>query len=145
MASYFFNQILIARRWGKEWEQNTVKVRYSVSTVADLGGGGGGVGGFGGQACTLFLGLTKGRKNIFSRLPPLSWGLSEQAPHFTLRFESGSVVVEISRLVHITQNSNAERLNDMKMSEYGVSVLIILLLMQTIPSVKLQVFIMCTS
>ena len=45
MASYFFNQILIARRWGKEWEQNTVKVRYSVSTVADLGGeGGGGVG-----------------------------------------------------------------------------------------------------
>ena len=103
-----------------------------------------GGGGFGGQACTLFLGLTKGRKNIFSRLPPLSWGLGEQAPHFTLRFESDSVVVEISRLVHITQNSNAERLNDMKMSEYGVSVLIILLLMQTIPSVKLQVFIMCT-
>ena len=54
------------------------------------------------------------------------------------------MVVEIRRLVHITQNSNAERLNDMKMSEYGVSVLIILLLMQTIPSVKLQVFIMCT-
>lgn len=39
-----------------------------------------GGGGFGGQACTLFLGLTKGRKNIFSRLPPLSWGLGEQAP-----------------------------------------------------------------
>ena len=36
--------------------------------------------GVGGQACTLFLGLTKGRKNIFSRLPPLSWGLGEQAP-----------------------------------------------------------------
>ena len=73
MASYFFNQILIARRWGKEWEQNTVKVRYSVSTVADLGGGGEG-GGFGGQACTLFLGLTKDRKKYIFKAAPLILG-----------------------------------------------------------------------
>ena len=99
------------------------KVTVWYGTVADLGkrpqGRDRREGGGGGLASTLFRGQTEGHraKNIYFQGCPLSWRLGEQAPHFTLRFESGSVVVGISRLVHIIQNSNAERLNNMNMSE----------------------------